>query len=241
LRLCYTGPSPPRDRQLEIERRFGFEIVCGYGLSESPYALIWPHGTRPYGTLGTVRQHPTLGTVNEARVVEDGQDVAVGEVGELWLRNPTVMLGYWGMPEETAEVLVDGWLRTGDLVRREPDGLFTFVARRKEVIRRRGENLAPAEVEAGLTEHPDVAEVAVVGVPSALSEEEVKAFVVPRPGARPSPRALRDFAAERLTRFKVPRYLELVDELPHTPTGRVAKHRLPAGLTGAEWDAEEER
>ncbi len=226
---------------MEIERRFGIEIVCGYGLSESPYALIWPHGKRPYGTLGTVRQHPTLGTVNEARVVEDGQEVPVGDVGELWLRNPTVMLGYWGMPEETSEVLVDGWLRTGDLVRREPGGLYTFVARRKEVIRRRGENLAPAEVEAGLAEHPDVAEVAVVGVPSPLSEEEVKAFVVPRPGARPSPRALRDFAAARLTRFKVPRYLELVDELPHTPTGRVAKHRLPAGLTGAEWDAEEER
>jgi crotonobetaine/carnitine-CoA ligase len=241
LRLCYTGPSPTREHQLAIERRFGIEIVCGYGLSESPYALIWPHGQRPYGTLGGLRQHPTLGTVNEARVVEDGRDVDVSEVGELWLRNPTLMRGYWGMPDETAEVLGDGWLRTGDLVRREPDGLFTFVARRKEVIRRRGENLAPAEVEAALAEHPDVAEAAVVGVPSALTEEEVKAFVVPRPGARPAPPALRDFAAERLTRFKVPRYIELVEELPHTPTGRVAKHQLPRELTGAEWDAEEAR
>jgi len=241
LRRCYTGPSPARERQLEIERRFGLEIICGYGLSESPYALIWPHDTRPYGTLGTVRQHPTLGTVNEARVVEDGHDVPDGEVGELWLRNPTLMLGYWGMPEETAAVLQDGWLRTGDLVRREPGELYTFVARRKEVIRRRGENLAPAEVEAALAEHPDVAEAAVVGVPSALTEEEVKAFVVPRPGSEPAPRELRDFAAERLTRFKVPRYLELVDELPHTPTGRVAKHQLPAGLTGDEWDGEEQR
>ena len=241
LRRCYTGPSPARERQLEIERRFGLEIICGYGLSESPYALIWPHDTRPYGTLGTVRQHPTLGTVNEARVVEDGHDVPDGEVGELWLRNPTLMLGYWGMPDETAAVLQDGWLRTGDLVRREPGKLYTFVARRKEVIRRRGENLAPAEVEAALAEHPDVAEAAVVGVPSALTEEEVKAFVVPRPGSEPAPRELRDFAAERLTRFKVPRYLELVDELPHTPTGRVAMHQLPAGLTGDEWDGEEQR
>ena len=74
-----------------------------------------------------MRQHPTLGEINEARVIEDGREVAVGEVGELQLRNPAVMLGYWGMPEETAEVLVDGWLRTGDLVRREPGGLFTFV------------------------------------------------------------------------------------------------------------------
>jgi carnitine-CoA ligase len=241
LRLCYTGPSPTEQRQLEIERRFGLEIVCGYGLSESPYALIWAHGQRPYGTLGSVRQHPTRGTVNEARVVDEGREVAPGEVGELQLRNPAVMLGYWGMPEETAATLADGWLRTGDLVRREPDGNFTFVTRLKEVIRRRGENLAPAEVEAALAEHPGVAEAAVVGVPSELTEEDVKAFVVPRPEADVEPADLRDFAADRLTRYKVPRYLELVDELPHTPTGRVAKHRLPAGLTGNEWDAEEER
>jgi crotonobetaine/carnitine-CoA ligase len=237
LRLCYTGPSPTEERQLQMEERFGIEIVCGYGLSESPYALIWPRGQRPFGTLGAVRQHPTLGTINEARVVEDGREVVVGEVGELQLRNPTLMLGYWGMPDESAEVLVDGWLRTGDLVRREPDGLFTFVSRRKEVIRRRGENLAPAEVEAALAEHPDVVEAAVVGVPSELSEEEVKAFLVLRDGARVEARELRDHAAGRLTRFKVPRYVEVVDALPHTPTGRVAKHRLPAGLTGAEWDA----
>jgi carnitine-CoA ligase len=238
LRLCYTGPSPPKERQLEIERRFGIEIVCGYGLSESPYALIWPHGQRPFGTLGAVRQHPTLGHVNEARVVEDGREVAVGEVGELELRNPTLMLGYWGMPEESSEVLVDGWLRTGDLVRREPDDLFTFVTRRKEVIRRRGENLAPAEVEAALAEHPDVLEAAVIGVESELTEEEVKAFVVLREDAGVAPGDLREHTAGRIARFKVPRYLEVVEELPHTPTGRVAKHRLPAGLTGAEWDAE---
>jgi crotonobetaine/carnitine-CoA ligase len=241
LRLCYTGPSPTRERQLQIEERFGLEIVCGYGLSETPYALIWPHGQRPYGTLGTVRQHPTRGVVNEARVLDDGRAVEPGEVGELQLRNPAVMLGYWGMAEESAAVLADdGWLRTGDLVRREPDGNFTFVTRLKEVIRRRGENLAPAEVEAALAEHPGVAEAAVVGVPSELTEEEVKAFVVPRPGASVAPADLREFAAGRLTRYKVPRYLQLVEELPHTPTGRVAKHKLPAGLTGDEWDAEED-
>jgi carnitine-CoA ligase len=238
LRLCYTGPSPTKERQLEIEERFGIEIVCGYGLSESPYALIWPHGERPFGTLGAVRQHPTLGTVNEARVVEDGREVAIGEVGELYLRNPTLMLGYWGMPEETDQVLVDGWLRTGDLVRREPGELYTFVTRRKEVIRRRGENLAPAEVEAALADHPDVVEAAVIGVPSQLSEEEVKAFVVLRDGVQVEPRDLRESAAGRLTRFKVPRYVEVVEDLPHTPTGRVAKHRLPRELTGNEWDGE---
>ena len=105
LRLCYTGPAPPEARQLEIEERFGLRIVCGYAMSESPYGMIWARGTRPFGTLGTVRQHPRSATVNEARVVADGRAVPDGEVGELELRNPAVMRGYWGMPEETAQVL----------------------------------------------------------------------------------------------------------------------------------------
>jgi crotonobetaine/carnitine-CoA ligase len=226
LRLCYTGPSPAEQRQLEIERRFGLEIVCGYALSESPYGMIWPHGTRPFGTLGKPRQHPVLGHVNDARVIADGQEVGEGQEGELHLRNPTLMLGYLNMPEETQAVLPgDGWLRTGDLVRREPGGLYTHVGRIKEIIRRRGENMSPAEVEEALASHPDVAEAAVIGVPSELTEEEVKAFLVlGDPGADVA--VIRDHAAERLARFKWPRYVEVVEELPHTPTGRVAKHKL---------------
>jgi crotonobetaine/carnitine-CoA ligase len=239
LRLAYTGPAPTEARQLEIERRFGLRIVCGYAMSETPYGTIWPRGTRPYGTLGAIRQHPTLGTVNEGRVMRDDQPVPPGDVGELELRNPAVMLGYWGMPEETARVIrPDGWLRTGDLVVENPDGTYTFVGREKEIIRRRGENLSPAEVEEALAAHPDVAEVAVIGVPSDLSEEEVKAFVVAAPGAAADPAALHAWAAERLTRFKVPRYIELIPELPHTPTGRVAKHQLPRERTADEWDKE---
>jgi carnitine-CoA ligase len=232
LRLCYTGPSPPEERQLEIERRFGLRIVCGYALSESPYGLIWNHGTRPYGTLGSARQHPRLGHVNDARVASKD-----GEVGELQLRNPAVMLGYWGMPEETSRVLIDGgWLRTGDLVHDNGDGTYTFVGREKEVIRRRGENLSPAEVEEALMAHDDVAEAAVVGVPSDLGEEEVKAFVVLTDAGGADLGAIRSFVAERLTRFKVPRFVEAVEELPHTPTGRVAKHRLPRERTEGETD-----
>jgi crotonobetaine/carnitine-CoA ligase len=244
LRLCYTGPSPAKERQLEIEARFGLRIMCGYALSESPYGLVWRRGTRPYGTLGSIRQHPTLGVVNEGRVLIDDRPAAPGEVGELELRNPAVMKGYWGMPEETARVLrPDGWLRTGDLVAPTADGTYTFVGRQKEVIRRRGENLAPGEVEEALAAHPDIVEAAVVGVPSELSEEEVKGFVVLRPAARAGTdlAALHAFLSERLARFKVPRYLEVVDELPHTPTGRVAKHRLPRERTPQEWDAEEQR
>ena len=240
LRLCYTGPAPARERQEEIERRFGLRIVVGYAMSESPYGLIWAHGTRPYGTLGTLRQHPTLGVINEGRVIApDGSAVPAGETGELLLRNPVITPGYWGMPEETAEAITDdGWLHTGDLVTPGADGTYTFVARKKEVLRRRGENLSPAEVEEALTSHPSVLEAAVVGVPSDLSEEEVKAFVVPAPGAQVDFAALRSHAAALLASYKVPRFWQAIDELPHTPTTRVAKHLLPQGHPPGEWDAE---
>jgi len=239
LRLCYTGPAPARERQEEMERRFGLRIVVGYAMSESPYGLIWPRGTRLFGTLGTLRQHPTLGVVNEGRVVDDdGQDLGPGETGELLLRNPVVTPGYWGMPEETAAAITGGWLHTGDLVTADEAGTYTFVARKKEVLRRRGENLSPAEVEEALAGHPAVLEAAVIGVPSELSEEEVKAFVVAVPGAIPDFAELRAHAAARLAAFKVPRYWQLIDELPRTPTARVAKHRLPQGHQPGEYDAE---
>jgi crotonobetaine/carnitine-CoA ligase len=236
IRLCYTGPSPDRERQLEIEARFGFEIMCGYALSETPYGLVWRRGTRPYGSLGSARQHPDLGHVNDARVIDEGRPVGGGEVGELELRNPVIMRGYYEMPDETAEVLVDGWLRTGDLVRDNGDGTFTFVGRKKEVIRRRGENLSPAEVEAVLDRHPDVAEAAVVAVPSELSEDDVKAFMTATPGRTVDVADVHAFAGRHLARFKVPRYFEVVEELPHTPTGRLAKHRLTVERTPEEVD-----
>ena len=238
LRLCYTGPSPTRERQLQMERRFGLRVVCGYAMSESPYGLIWPHGTRLYGTLGKVRQHPILGVVNEARVVDDtGQDVDAGETGELLLRNPTVTPGYWGMPEETSSAITaDGWLHTGDLVTRDADDIYTFVARKKEVLRRRGENLSPAEVEDAIMAHPDVRECAVVGAESELSEDEIKAFVVTDGPADFV--ELRAWASERLSRFKVPRYWQQLDALPRTPTQRVAKHLLPSGHPDGEYDSD---
>ena len=147
LRLCYTGPAPAREWQEAFERRFGLRVVVGYAMSESPYGLIWPHGSRPYGTLGTPRQHPTLGRINEARVVgDDGREVGAGGTGELLLRNPVLTPGYWEMPAETERAIEDGWLHTGDLVTPNADGTYTFVARQKEVLRRRGENVSPAEV-----------------------------------------------------------------------------------------------
>jgi carnitine-CoA ligase len=239
LRLCYTGPSPAREWQEAFEQRFGLRVVCGYAMSESPYGLIWRHGERPFGTLGSPRQHPTLGTVNEARVVdEDGRDVTTGEVGQLLLRNPTVTPGYWQMPEQTEATVVDGWLHTGDLVTGGADGTYTFVSRVKEVLRRRGLNLSPTEVEEAIATHPDVLEVAVVAVPSELTEDEVKAFVVAAPGRSLDFEQLRAWTGERLSAFKVPRFWQTLDALPRTPTSRVAKHRLPSGHQPDEYDAQ---
>jgi carnitine-CoA ligase len=239
LRLCYTGPSPAREWQEAFEERFGLRVVCGYAMSESPYGLIWRHGERPFGTLGSPRQHPTLGTVNEARVVDDhGYDVATGEVGELLLRNPTVTPGYWQMPEKTEATVVGGWLHTGDLVRADTDGTYTFVSRVKEVLRRRGLNLSPTEVEEAIAAHPDVLEVAVVAVPSELTEDEVKAFVVAAPDHSIDFEQLRVWTGERLSAFKVPRFWQVLDALPRTPTSRVAKHRLPVGHPADEYDAQ---
>ena len=239
LRLCYTGPSPAREWQEAFEARFGLRVVCGYAMSESPYGLIWRHGSRPFGTLGSVRQHPTLGVINAARVVDDdGTDLGVGETGELLLRNPVLTPGYWGMPDETAAALVDGWLHTGDLVTVNADDTYTFVSRRKEVLRRRGQNLSPAEVEDAIASHPDVLEVAVVAVPSELTEDEVKAFVVAAPGSALDFAELRTWTGQRLSAFKVPRFWQAVDALPRTPTSRVAKHRLPTGHPPNEYDAE---
>jgi crotonobetaine/carnitine-CoA ligase len=199
LRTAYTAPSPPAERHRAFERRFGLRLVCGYGMSESVYGLIWLPGTRPFGTLGGLRQHPDLGVVNQARVVDDdGDDVPPGTPGELLLRNPTVTPGYYDMPAETAAALRDGWLHTGDLVTAGTDGTYTFVARKKDVIRRRGENLAP-----------------------------VKAYVVLGPGAAASAEALRDTVAARLASFKVPRFWHFLEELPRTPTGRVVIRELP--------------
>ncbi len=169
----------------------------------------------------------------------DGTGLAPGETGEILLRNPVITPGYWGMPEETAAVkTADGWLHTGDLVTVNADETYTFVGRRKEVLRRRGENLSPLEVEEVLDSHPAVLESAVVGVASELTEDEIKAFVVQVPGTDLDLGELRGYAAERLSAFKVPRFWEVIDALPRTPTARIAKHRLPAGHQPGEFDAE---
>jgi crotonobetaine/carnitine-CoA ligase len=203
-------------------------IEC-YGMTEIPGVISNPFpGPHKLGTMGVLCRHPDPAVPRpEARIVDDG-GVAVpqGATGELLIRTPTLMQGYFRDPEQTEAAFIDGWFRTGDLVFQGEDGYFRFVARKKDIIRRRGENIAAAEIERELLTSPDVADAAVIGVPSELGEEDILAAVVRKPGAEPSARAIGDWLAARLTAAKVPRYVIFVDAIPYTPTHKPAKHRL---------------
>jgi crotonobetaine/carnitine-CoA ligase len=224
VRIVYAALALPETEHRAFEARFGVELSVGYGLSETTFGTIWPRGEPArYGSMGRLRQHPRLGVINHARLVrDDGSEVSDDEIGELWLKNPAIAECYWKM----GAVTVDGWLRTGDLVKRDRDGFFTFVSRKKDVIRRRGENIAAAEIENALLEHPAVLEAAAIGVPSELGEDEIVAYVAPRLGATIDVAELRDFVAERIAAFKVPSVVHVRDALPRTATARIAKHLL---------------
>lgn len=237
VRLCYTAPAPTRQRHLAVEERFGLHLVLGYSQSEAGgFGLIMPlQGAPRFGSMGQPRQHPRLGTVTAARIVDaDATELGTDTVGELEIRNPTATPGYLGRPEESAALLRDGWLRTGDLAWRDADGFYYFGGRVKELIRHKGENLSPAEVERVLEEHPAVAVAAVIGVPSDLSEEDVKGFVVLESGSAATAADLFAWSAERLPPYKCPRYLEIVTDLPLTENQKVAKTKLPRERTESE-------
>jgi crotonobetaine/carnitine-CoA ligase len=242
VRLCYTAPAPTRQRHLAVEERFGLHLVLGYSQSEAGgFGLIMPlQGEPRFGSMGRPRQHPRLGTVTAARIVDaEARELGEDTVGELEIRNPTATPGYLGRPAESAALLRDGWLRTGDLAWRDADGFYYFGGRVKELIRHKGENLSPAEVERVLEEHPAVAVAAVIGVPSDLSEEDVKGFVVLEAGSTATAADLFAWSAERLPPYKCPRYLEIVTDLPLTENQKVAKTQLPRERTAAETDRDE--
>jgi acyl-CoA synthetase (AMP-forming)/AMP-acid ligase II len=156
-----------------------------------------------------------------------GEDVASGQVGELWVRGPNVVRGYWNKPEETAASFTEGWFHTGDLGYMDDDGLVYVVDRLKDVVIRGGENVYCAEVEAVLFEHPAVDDVAVIGLPDELLGEEVAAIVNPKPDASADGEELRAHAAEHLAGFKVPGVIVFRDApLPRTATGKVLKREL---------------
>jgi crotonobetaine/carnitine-CoA ligase len=223
----------------EFEQRFGCRLVELYGSTEVGAILYTPlDAPRRAGSCGKA-----VPFVEVKLLDEQGFEVPVGRPGELVVRpdEPSViMAGYYGMPEATLAAFRDLWFHTGDLLRRDGDGYFYFVGRRKDIVRRRGENISAAEVEIAIETHPRVLQCAVFGVPSDLTEEEVMACVVLRPGATLGASALAEHCAARLARFMVPRYIRFVTELPRTPTDKVEKFRLQqAGITADTWDREQ--
>jgi crotonobetaine/carnitine-CoA ligase len=226
VRVAYGTPALDKEIQDRFEERFGLTVLAGYALTECPFGTIQPlHGIRKPKSIGIPRFHPEF--ENQIRVFNDkGEELPPGEVGELVIKNPTVTPGYFRDPEETKKVLRKGWLHTGDNAYRDQDGYFYFVDRKKDVIRRRGENFSSLEIEEVLNAHPKVLESAVIGIPSELSDEEIKAYVIPKPGEKIEPREIFEWCEKRLARFKIPRYLEWREELPKTPTHRVEKYKL---------------
>lgn len=209
-------------------------FVSGYGMTEIPGVTCSPYGgLQKPGTMGPAGRHPDPSMPwAECRIVDDeGRDLPDGAVGELIVRTPIVTKGYFRDPVQTEAAFRDGWFLTGDLVTRDEDGYFTFVSRKKDIIRRRGENIAGAELDRVIGEHPDVAEAAAIAVPAELGEDDILAAVVAKPGTSPSARDIADWCARHLAPMKVPRYVLFMDSLPHTPTQKVLKGALRADPT----------
>jgi len=226
IKACLSGAAAlPLEVAERFERFSGGRLVEGYGLSESsPVAIANPiYGKRKAGTIGM----PIPDTLARVADPDDpSRTMPAGETGELALAGPQVMQGYWNQPDETAQVLRDGWLLTGDMAVMDEEGYFSIVDRKKELIIAGGYNIYPREVEEVLYEHPKILEVCVAGVPDSYRGEIVKAFVVLRSGEQASTEEIREFAKTRLAAYKVPRAVEFRDELPKTLIGKVLRRAL---------------
>ncbi len=241
IKVCVSGSaSLPREVQAEFERLTGATVVEGYGLTEaSPGTHVNPvHGARKAGSIGL----PLPDT--DARIVDQDtgqQDVAPGEPGELLIRGPQVMQGYWRAPDETAATLRDGWLSTGDIARMDEDGYFYIVDRKKDLVIIGGLKVYPREIEELLHEHPKVREAVVVGVPHRVRGEQLVAQVVLKEGVAGDSREIRrdliEFCRSRLASYKIPRRIRVVDMLPKSSVGKVLRREIrdaEAARTGGE-------
>ncbi len=224
VRTCISGGAPlPVEVLRAFEEAFGCVILEGYGLSESsPVACFnHPHIPRKAGSIGVPVRDVQL------RVADDeGRALPDGTVGEILIKGPNVMKGYWRLPEVTASTVIDGWLRTGDLAVRDDEGYYTIVDRKKDMIIRGGYNVYPREIEEVVYEHPDVTEAAVVGIPHPELGEEVAAAVTLRPGSGATEEDVREFVRSRVAAYKYPRVVWLMDELPKGPTGKILRREV---------------
>jgi crotonobetaine/carnitine-CoA ligase len=237
VRIAFGAACPP-DVMEQVEERFGLVCLEGFGMTEIGIVVHDDINARRTGSCGRV-----LGEYYEVKLVDDDDmEVEVGKVGEIVARpkKPDIMMTeYYKMPDKTLEIYRNLWFHTGDYAKKDEDGYFYFVDRKKDAIRRRGENISSFEVEKVINAHPQILECAVFAVPSELGEDEVKANIVLKENQTLSPASLIEFCNERMAYFAVPRYVEFVAELPKTPTNRIEKYRLrELGITENTWDRE---
>ena len=225
--LAYGASPITEDLLVKAQARFACAFTQFYGMTETMGAgtLLADEAHAP--ELGKLRSCGKAWPGVELRVVDAmGREVGVGEVGEITLRAPIVMKGYWMKPRETAAAVRDGWMYTGDAAYRDADGFVFIYDRVKDMIVTGGENVYPAEVENAIFGCPDVADVAVIGVPDPKWGESVKAVVVLKPGAKPDPDAVIGWARERIAGYKAPRSVDFVPAIPRNPTGKILRREL---------------
>jgi len=235
-RIALGAGCPPAVME-EVEKRFGIKCLEGFGMTEIGIPIHVRVNDRRRGSCGKPMD------IYEVRLFNDrDEEIPVGEIGEIVFRPrvPFVMMSeYYNMPEKTLEAFRNLWFHTGDLGRKDEDGYFYFVDRKKDALRRRGENISSFEVERAINTHPKVLESAAVAVQSELAEDEVKICVVLKPGESLPPEELIQYANDRMPYFAVPRYVEFMESLPKTPTERIQKYLLKqAGVTPNTWDRE---
>ncbi len=228
LRQLLYGAAPISEELLRrIRERLGCRLVQLYGMTENLGLSTWLAHEDHEPALGRLRSCGRPYAETELRIAgPDGQAVPAGETGEVLVRGPTLMRGYWGRDQATREALRDGWLHTGDAGYLDADGFLYLRDRLQDMIITGGENVYPAEVENALAGHPAVAEVAVIGVPDERWGEAVKAVVVPRPGAVPELESLRTHARERIAGYKLPTSLEIAEALPRNASGKLLRRQL---------------
>jgi long-chain acyl-CoA synthetase len=224
IRICLSaGAVLPGTLNQQFESWFGVKLLDGYGITETStmVTINWPEGGRRLGSCGL----PVPGLA--VRIIDlEGRDVAFGTIGELIVRGPNVMLGYHNKPQETAHALAGGWYRTGDLARSDRDGFLTITGRLKEVIIRGGQNISPAEVEEAISTFAAVLDCAVVGMAHAFLGEVPVAFVIVREGHDIEISAVIAHCRDRLSAYKVPDSIHVVDAIPRTGSGKVQRFKL---------------
>lgn len=229
IKGCFSGSAPlPIEVIKEFEEKTGAIIVEGFGMTEStPVTHVNPFagGKRKVGSIGI----PISDTLCRIVDIDDGEtDMPVGETGELLIKGPQVMKGYWGRPDATAETITDGWLHTGDIAKMDEDGYFYIVDRMKDMIISGGYNVYPRDIEEVFFEHPKVLEATAIGIPHPKRGEQVKVFVVLNEGETATQEELLEYCKGKLATYKLPTMIEFRDELPKTNVGKVLKKDLRA-------------